>query len=190
MKKKNSTCSFKWRALLCIWFVLSYPPPLCDASNRLSRAGCGALKILNSHVDFALDWCRKRYHQVEVNKTNRNETFMILWFFKLHSFQNKWKWGIPCRCLNGRYCIHSSASWSLLLFMEVSISKIHSQCLQNSVLLKTTKLYSLFLLSDELIDKGGISITWYLPSLQLKYNIYSCKYSSQLVAGFSILLLW
>lgn len=57
------------------------------------------------------------------------------------------------------------------------------------MLLKATKLYSLFLLSDEQIDKGGISITWYLPSLQLKYNIYSCKYSSQLVAGFCILLL-
>lgn len=45
------------------------------------------------------------------------------------------------------------------------------------------------LLSDELIDKTGISITQYLLALQLKYNIYSCKYSSQLVAGFSILLL-
>lgn len=30
-------------------------------------------KILkNSYVDIALDWGHKRYHQVEINKTNRN----------------------------------------------------------------------------------------------------------------------
>lgn len=79
--------------------------------------------------------------------------------------------------------------------VDLSVAVRRSQYLKNTFSMSTkccaaengTIIFSL--LSDELIDKAGISITRHLLALQLKYNVYSCKYSSQLVAGFSILLL-
>lgn len=66
----------------CMWgfFAVS---PLLDATGgcqwMLSSAQRGRAMLLwgwkilkNSHVDIAPDWCYTRYHQVEINKTNRN----------------------------------------------------------------------------------------------------------------------
>lgn len=109
--------------------------------------------------------------------------------FKLHSSENKWQQGILAGVWEVIVFIHQQVDLSVAVRRR-RISETHSQCLQNATLRKNAKLYSLFLCSDKLIDKAGISITQYLLALQWKYYIYSCKYTSQLVAGFIVLLLW